>query len=103
MSPHSPRPAVIDPQAAHNRAVLESGVRTARWPRPDGDTHEPAGPLVAPEPVLGVLERLLLEELPTGRVPDWKPLRPEITAAEAARHRAALEAAVYPTRKRKAA
>jgi hypothetical protein len=51
--------------------------------------------------VLGPLERLLLEELPTGRVRDWDPYRPEVTAAQAARHRAVLEAAVCPTTKKK--
>ena len=52
---------------------------------------------------LTALERLLMEELPTGKVRDWNPGRPDITEAEAARHRADLEHAIYRTNRRRAA
>jgi hypothetical protein len=49
------------------------------------------------------LERLFLEEIPTGQVRDWDSRRPEITPEEAARNRARLEDAVYRTTKRRSA
>ncbi|MFI9331936.1 hypothetical protein ACIGZJ_30895 [Kitasatospora sp. NPDC052868] len=52
---------------------------------------------------LSALERLLMEELPTGRVEDWNPRRPEVSELEAARHRAVLEAAVCRTTRRRRA
>ncbi|BFP50106.1 hypothetical protein KCMC57_64740 (plasmid) [Kitasatospora sp. CMC57] len=40
---------------------------------------------------LTALERLLLEELPTGRVRDWNAHRPDISPEEAARNREELQ------------
>lgn len=98
MSPHRLVPA-IDAQVEWRRAILEAAVYGPSRYRPSA--WEPA-PVPAP-PVLGPLERLLLEELPTGQVRDWDSRRPAVSEKEAAQHRQVLEAAVYRTTTRKRA
>lgn len=48
-------------------------------------------------------ERLLLEEMPTGGLRTWNRYKQPVTADEAAQHRAELEAAIRPQRRREAA
>lgn len=43
---------------------------------------------------LSALERLLMEELPTGRVRDWNAHWPDISPEDAARNLAALQRAI---------
>lgn len=96
----------LDRIGRHNTAALERMLNALDDAPPAPGAAETTTTLVPPQSApapADPLQRLLLEELPTGTVQDWHPGRyPEITAEQAADNRQALEQALAPARRRAA-